>query len=66
MSAVSIGPRLRAGRPGFDFWQDQGFSSLPPHPVRVGGPSRLLSSGYRELFPWSKAARACSWPLVSI
>jgi hypothetical protein len=35
------------------------FFTSPPHPDRLwGGPSSLLSNGYRGLFPWGKAAGA--------
>jgi len=40
--------RLRAGRPGFDCRQRQGFFfSSPLRSDRIWGPLRLLSIGYR-------------------
>jgi len=41
--------RLRAGRPGFDSWQEQWryfFCKPSPCPDRLWGPPSLLSNGY--------------------
>jgi len=41
-SIVSVVARLRAGRPGFDSWQGQGFFSLPHH-VKTGSGAHPVS-----------------------
>jgi hypothetical protein len=66
-SSVNTVTRLRAGRLSFNFRQEHWRDLfLPPLcPDRFCGPPSLLSNGHRVLFPWSKAAGAWSWPLIS-
>jgi len=57
---------LWTGRPGFDSRQGQRFFFSSPRSDRLWGPPRLLSRGYRELFPGGTAAETWSWHLASI
>jgi hypothetical protein len=52
-SSVNIVTRLRAGRLGFNFRRGQWRHFFPssPRPDWLWDPLRLLSNGYRELFP---------------
>jgi len=43
-----------------------GFFSLPLYLYWLWSSTRLLSYGYQGSFPGRNAARAWSWPLVSI
>jgi hypothetical protein len=65
-SSVSIVTRLRDGRLGFDYRQRQGFFTSPPLPDRLWGQPSLLSNGFRDYFPRSKAVGSWSWPLTLI
>jgi hypothetical protein len=42
------------------------FFFSPRRPDRLWSQPSLLSNGYRGLTPGGKAARAWSWPLISI
>jgi len=65
-SSVSIVTELRAGQPGFDYQQDQGLFSLPPHPDRLWAYPASYTMVTCFYFSGGKAARAWSWPLNSI
>jgi len=63
---VSIGTRLRAGRPEFDSRQEQGYFSLRHPCVQTGSGAQPSSIQWvpGDLF-LCRAAGAWSWPLTS-
>jgi hypothetical protein len=45
-SSVTIAASVRAALPGFDFWEEQGFSSSQPRTDRSWDPRSFLFNGW--------------------
>jgi len=65
-SSVNTVTRPRTGQPGFDSQQRQWRVLFAAESTSFLHSPTLLSNGYRGLFATGKAARAWSWPLISI
>jgi hypothetical protein len=67
-SSDSIGSRLRAGRPGLDFRQEQWWFFSLRHRIQTGSVAYPASypTGTGDSYPGSEAPGSWSWSLTSI